>query len=193
METGPRKYGETGLHKDVWKAINGLIDHLRRISPLGGDGIKVTRSVNGSLVSIIPEPVAQGIVAAEIKQYRVKSVADDHLVCREFNGTSESGGDVLIAKPFNLRKTGWDGVSVTYTIEPYPGGSGVLTVTYAYISAVYRTASVSNFGIEHQVILPRYVPNRSVIFASASVNGTGVPAADLVDVNVDGRAWGRVL
>ena len=57
METGPRKYAERGMFREVWKAINALIEQQRRIAPMSGENVKVNRTVNGAVISAnIPEP-----------------------------------------------------------------------------------------------------------------------------------------
>lgn len=158
--------------------------------------IRCNRGTHGTTLELTENAIKQPGESGVITQYRVRSVANDHLVCREFDGTTEGSTDVLIAKPYNLRRTGWHGIAVTYMLEPYPGAPATMTITYTYVTAVYRTASVSvggAAGTEHQVIIPRYVANKSVIFASGVANGTGVSGTELVDINADGRAWGRVL
>lgn len=191
MRSAPHKKRESGLFKEVWRAYNELVDFCREIAPLqSGRGVKVTRTSNGTLLQAdIPE-VSGG--SGVVKQFLVKSVQDDYITCVEFDGTNETGGSVLVAKPFNLRRTGWHGVTVNYTLEGYPSSPGTLAITYSMTSAVYRTATIGS-SVEHQVIIPRYVPNKSVIFASQSENETGVDAAEWQDLNVDGRAWAMVL
>lgn len=190
-----RKMPERGLFGPVWVEYNRMVDHIREMSVVGGRNIRLTRTLNGSL--ILAEAVKKGAPGdpGVVKQYRVKEVFDDYLRCREFDGTTEDANDVQVAKPFNLRRTGWHGVSVLYTLETYPGSPGTMTISYDYVSAVYRKATVSSGGgslIEHQVIRPIYVPDRSVIFATQSENGTGT-AQEWIDANFDGRAWARVI
>ena len=40
------------------------------------------------------------------RQFRFKSIADDHIVCRTWDGATEGGADVLVAKPPVLRGDG---------------------------------------------------------------------------------------
>lgn len=195
METGPHKLNEGGAFRSLRKRINGIIEQQRRLAPLAGIGIKVDRNGNGSVISVTQVPKAAKGTPGVITQYRLISVQDDYLTCQEFDG-SAAGDTVLIAKPFNLRKTGWHGVTVTYQLEAFPGGGGNMQISYNYIGPTYRIATLVAGGVpgsEQQVILPRYVPGKSIIFASGSSNGTGVSSADLIDINADGRAFGRVL
>ena len=136
------------------------------------------RVPNGSLTS-----VSAGIVSLSIsgvQMYRYKSQASDHLVCRTWDGTTEGGGDVAIAKPHKLRNSVTsatiDGVAVTYTY----GGTFVT-----------RTATIATID-EDQVIVPRYLVN-DLIFAVDSSGGTAITGTlqNKIDLNVDGRAWAK--
>jgi hypothetical protein len=186
---------ESGLYAPVWREFNRMIEYVRAISPISGRGVRVNRSANGVTFNAdIPksEPGEPGVT----KRFTLVSVHNDHLVCDEING--EPG--ILIAKPFNLRYTGWHGESVLYTLEGYPAQpAAVITIAYSHVSAVYRRATVT-FGavetIEHQVIIPRYIPGKTIIFAAQSENGTGAAAAGVegwVDLNADARAWARIV
>ena len=169
--------------------LNKLLRFCRSLSIQDSPDIRVVRSTNGVTLEVARRTSS----SSSTSMYRVTSVQDDYILAKKFDGTSVSGSDVKIAKPYDLRKTGWHGVTVSYPVEPYPGApSSPLSITYSYISSVYRTATGATTGTEHQVIIPRYVANKSVIFASAPDNGTGVSEATLIDLNADGRAWAKV-
>lgn len=195
MNTPPRKESETGLYAPVWRKINQMIDYMREISVVNGRDVRVSRTMNGTLLlgNSIETVVQQS--AGVIKQFRVKSQSYDYNVCREFDGTTEGTTDVRVAKNPNLRRTGWDGTTVAYALEAYPGApSTSMAITYSYIAPTYRTASVvagAAVSVEHEVIVPRYIDNVSVIFASQSENGTGVTDADWIELSP--RAWARVV
>jgi len=187
--------GQSGLER--W--LMQLRECVKQATPRDSESVKVTHTNQGAHLRLtLPPPASSPGTPGLLKQFRVKSVQNDHLVCREFDGTTEGASDVLVAKPFNLRRTGWHQASVVYTLEPYPGSPGTLTVVYQYLSPVYRTATFSAQGggtvVEHQTIRPIYVPNRSVIFAGQSENGTGVSGVsmDWIDANFDARAWAEV-
>lgn len=183
MRSAPRKQRESGFFREVWKAYNDLVDYCREIAVTSGRGVTVTRTANGTLLSASVAAASD----VQIKQFRVKSVQNDYLVCREFDGTTELETDVNVAKPFELRRTGWHGVTVTYTLESILGAQA--SVSYAYQTATYRIAN----GTEHQGIRPFYVPDQTVIFASKVENGTGVEDADeWIDINTAGRAWAAI-
>jgi hypothetical protein len=188
MRSAPKKRRESGALKEVWQAFNELVDFTRETAPMPsiGSGVTVTRTSNGTLYKVSP---CDTVAASPVNRYLVTSVANDHLVCRLMSGSSTTGEDVLIAKPNDLRRTGWHGQIVQYTIET----TGLTrNVSYSFVSAVYRTAT-SGTTVENQVIRPPYVANRSVIFAVESDNGTGVDLApDLIDLNTDGRAFAKI-
>ena len=61
---------------------------------------------------------AQRATAVDVRQFRIKSIALDYLVCREWNGTSEGDADFIIAKPPLLRASAAsrtaNGSTITY-------------------------------------------------------------------------------
>ena len=172
------------------------MDSIKSNEVIEGRNIKIDRTRRGAVIHAdVPRQVASQ-EPGTITRYIVKSVQDDYLVCREMSGSSPGATDVRVAKPFNLRRTGWHGVTVAYAVEAYPGAPGSLSVTYSYVTPVYRTASVVVTGgstVEHQVIHPRYIPDKSEIFATAVPNGTGVTGAEVQDINADGRAWANAV
>jgi hypothetical protein len=149
------------------------------------------QAIATEVIKLIPVRMGAGGAGESglVKQFRVKSVQNDHLVCREFDGTTEGLVDVLVTKPFDLRRTGWHGQAVVYVLEPFPASPGTLTITYSFVSPVYRIATATNGVVEHQIIIPRYLPNRSIVFACKSENGTGVSGVEWIDLNDEGRAW----
>ena len=50
MNTPPRKESETGLYAPVWRKINQLIDYMREISVVNGRDVRVSRTMNGTLL-----------------------------------------------------------------------------------------------------------------------------------------------
>lgn len=182
MRSAPRKQRETGFFREVWKAYNDLVDYCRETAVTSGRGVVVTRTANGTLLSA--SAIAGNDV--EIKQFRLKSVQDDYLVCRTWDGTTEGETDYNVAKPYDLRRTGWHGVTVTYSLESILGASA--SVSYFYQTGTYRIAN----GTEHQGIRPFYVPDKTVIYA-VKADHTGVEdAPDWIDLNTDARAWAAI-
>jgi len=113
-----------------------------------------------------------------VAMYRLKSVQGDYLTCRTWDGTTEGGTDVFIAKNYKLRN------SITSQVI-----DGV-TVNYTYTTTVERDATIGA-NTETQIIVPRYLSD-DLIFAIYSET-TGVEKDDdeltLLDINADARAW----
>lgn len=116
------------------------------------------------------------------KMFRLKSVAADHLVCREFDGTTEGSTDVLVAKVQELRNSilsdNFDGNIVTYSYHP---------------STVQRTAIWSgNSAI--QIVAPPWVVNRLIWAISCDHTGVFVNNVELKYLELNqGRGWIRVF
>lgn len=118
--------------------------------------------------------------AGGVSQYRIKSVQGDYYTCRTWDGTTEGGSDVYVAKPYKLRNS--------ITSESIDG----VTVSYSYASTVARTATISSVD-EDQVIVPRYLSNDIIYVATSNYTGVSVSgtALTLIDMNCDGRAWAK--
>ena len=127
-----------------------------------------------------------------IRRLRVEIVAGDYLECKML---SAAGGDVgvgrlAVAKPWELRRTPFDGLS-------WDGYS------YSYSSHVERVSTKdSDETTETQVVVPRYVFGGtgagSIIFAVKGITALpgvqfGDPAIVVTwqDMNVSGRAWAK--
>jgi len=196
MQPLPRKRSESGPFGEIWKAFNELVDYQRSSAPTNGRGIRITRSMNGAVFSADEVPPVQDSGPVAVKRYLVISVQNDYLVCREMEGASPTGPSINVAKPYDLRRTGWDGVTVTYTIAPYPGAPATRAIGYAYDSPILRRANITigaSSSTEYQEIIPYYVPNRSQIFALEPENDTGVASVTWQDLNTDGRAWAKAI
>jgi hypothetical protein len=102
-----------------------------------------------------------------VTQFVFKSMGEDHIVCREWDGSAEGPDDVLIAKPLAIR-------------QHYAGGT----------AAAYVTPTRRLVGIVSQTVFPPYRVN-DLIYAARSSNGTGVTVAGVaVDwVELIGRVW----
>lgn len=132
------------------RQLNEPVEALNRMTT----GVGVPQQVAGV-------PLAAGISATA--QFKLAQDADthaDYLVCHTWDWTTEGVEDVLIAKPWLLRQTPFDG-------QVYNG------VHYAYVLPTRRTASI--FGdTEEQIIIPPYVVG-GVLRADKNIEGgTGV-------------------
>lgn len=178
-----RLQGQSGLER----RLDAIREDLHKLRICESSTVKVEQTTRGQILTVRKTSSAAG---SSVTQYRLKSVQNDYLVCRLFDGTTEGDDDVSIAKPFELRYTGWHGVTITYPLESVIGTSQA--VTYSYQTSTYRIANTT----EHQGIRPIYVPNQSIIYAASVTNGTGVSDTtgeiSLIDLNVAGRAWAKI-
>lgn len=104
--------------------------------------------------------------------YRIKSVQSDYLTCRTWDGTTEGGSDVYVARSFRCRNPASDD-----------------DADYTYGSPTERVATSGTMS-ENQKITPPYAVNDLVFairsdFTGVTVSGT---ALTLIEIN-DGRAW----
>lgn len=120
-------------------------------------------------------PQAAGGGSAAL-QMRVKSVGNDTLTCRTWDGTDEGGEDVTVAKPYYLRRT------------PFHNTTNADGWLLTYTSGAARTATKASEDDVDQVIDPPYASN-DLIYVIAPSGGTGVAGATLVDINADAREW----
>jgi len=150
---------------------------LQRISVSGGRAKRIGTSLAIEIDKPLPRTTARRLL--------LKSVSDDYLVCRAWDGTTEGSSAIYVAKPFLLQRTPHDGVSRHgYTAGNY--------AAYAITRTVTRDSDAET---EDQIIVPNYQ------VGSGSYDGdevyallckTGISAdlpVRLIDLNVDGRAW----
>ena len=172
--------------------LNKLLSFVKMTRLVEGVGYRLIQTTRGTALEI--QPGKGSSTPATVSRYRVESVQNDHLVCKEIEGESVATETTLIAKPFNLRRTGWHGVTVNYALDSYPGSQGSAAILYEFQTATYRIAKVQTEAgstDEHQVITPHYVPGVSIVLASEISNDTGIADVTFQDLNDNGRAWAR--
>jgi hypothetical protein len=118
-----------------------------------------------------------------ISTWRFKEMSTDYIICRSWDGTTEGSTDVKIAKAPELR--------FSITSEVIDGD----TVNYDGYDLDAQTRNASDgTTTETQVIVPRYLPDVTIIFACRA-NSLGKDDDDnpigLLDLNVAGRAWAK--
>jgi hypothetical protein len=116
--------------------------------------------------------------SVSVSMYRLKAVGADTLTCRTWDGATEGGTDVTVAKNHKLRN------SIASAVI-----DGV-TVNYTYPTTTTRIASIGASS-ESQVVVPRYIVN-DIVFVTSPSGGTGVSSVSKLDINADGRAWAKV-
>ena len=143
--------------------------------------IPAASAVSGGIATPQPDPI--------FVQLKVKTIKDNYLVCRTWDGTSEGAEDINTAKPIRLRRITYD--TKEETILGF-------THTFAYGSANRRVATVSGKAWK-QNVYPEYKAE-DVIYATMPSGGTGVIdadnlsiAVDYLDLNIDCRTWETVI
>lgn len=107
--------------------------------------------------------------------FRVKSwLDDDHLVCRTWDGDAEGDTDILVAKPWDLRRTPFDGLTVN-------------GIAYTYDTAIRREANDGE-TTEWQVITPDYYEDAE-IYAAKGRTTVVIDETRLSRLSLDTRAW----
>lgn len=192
--TPPTKLSMFSGMPELIRGHNLLIDFANSLQLRPGRNTAITRSINGQMVEARSGSVTIEEGGAQLKEYTVRSVDNDYLICQEVGGST----DVYIAKPHALRKTPWHGVTVSFVHEV---DLQTVQITYSYESAVKRSATYRVGGTllfsENQVIVPRYLPNKSVILATevtTTLSLAGLPEGVSSDkVEISNRAWTRIL
>lgn len=116
--------------------------------------------------------------------YVVKSVQAEVLTCRTYDGQHTGSTDVYIAKPFKLRETAPNSVTIDGNTITYSGWNWNLQARTASIGATSKL----------EVITPRYLVNDVIWAIETNTCVTGSVSAasgsiEYLDMNVDGRAW----
>lgn len=173
----------------------------------------LARRIDSSWVLLKP---AEG--GTPIQRVVITSVGLNHLVCRSYdfdfaesdefpNGQEVIGEeDILVAKPFLLRRNGWSNPTFVSTVRPSTIGNFVYPISKYNETATERESTGSG-STETQVVVPSYQPRSTggnvlrypgdqlwIIKASTGVMvGTGEEAVEIqwLDLNVDSRAWAR--
>jgi hypothetical protein len=123
---------------------------------------------------------------SENKRFRVKVTYGDYIMCHGYDTVNdeEDDEDILIAKPYLLRQTPFDGESIVFSESQ--------TITYTYSDEATRSAT-DGTDTETQVIVPSYFENDEIIAVSRISGGTGVVVNDVQlaweDMNTTGRFW----
>jgi len=113
-------------------------------------------------------------LAAPLVQLKLVSVQDDAITCHSFDDGIEGVTPIVIAKPYKLRRTPFDGFTVA-------------GVSYVYNSAIEREATdVTPLTILEEIV-PRYTVG-DVIYAMHVAGNAGI---SLIDANLDARYWSK--
>jgi hypothetical protein len=132
-----------------------------------------------SLSDAQAEPGEEPPGGAGVHCYRLKSVSDNYLTCRSWDGSNDGTTDIYIAKVHKLRN------SITQEV--------IEGVTYDYTYATgpdslnkYRISKVSGVEVERHVVTPEWIVNDLIYAIDAT---THVTTATSLLMLGDGRAW----
>lgn len=149
--------------------------------------VRVVRKVEHDHPGMVRGRGGDDFGAMEVVQFRVKSIDNDHLVCRLWDGETQGTADIRVAKPYELRVTPFNLKTIDGFSYVYPSVSYERTVT-----------DTSDSSTEDQVIVPEYrLPvddyEGCIIYAITPVMGLTVELNSTetvwLDINADGRAW----
>lgn len=166
---------------EMVNALNALLNP--RISRGPSDEIQIA---DGSIFFKLKNTGLGG--SGTVTRYRVKSWAASTLGCVTWDGTTEGGTTITVAKPYKLRNP----ASEVLWFGPPSAALTNVTVSYDYASSFADTqsrfASSTGFDTEAQSIFPRYIVNDEIWAAQTGVN-TGIANVDWIDLNLDARQW----
>lgn len=189
-----------GDHELV-SVINRFIENHRERTPLRGEGYDIDFGPNGWKLRINPSGAVGG---GKVEQLRVEAVYRDHLLCKPVT-LSDSGlrtvtndtfaaehptgilvphtdsALIRVAKPDELRYTGWDSTARSiagedpeigpYQFDYFPNGSHPDTVRNPYDKRTRTLVDGSEYDTTEvvytdEVIYPPYQNGHSIIYAA---------------------------
>ena len=198
---------ETRRFKSGQAITEQQLETLRRRSlevPEAGTGMEVQQVGNRWVVSLSRER----IIPSAIDRFKIVEIKKDHLRCNFHNATHEeeevtpaqNTTTIFIAKPFQLRKTPFDGETILYP--------NTQSITYTYESDEFGRAREADDGTdtEDQVMTPDYFIGEEIlavfIETGLKTNATEDPpvgSSPFVeqrifweDLNNCGRFWAKI-
>jgi len=159
------------------ETINELID--RDMEELvAGPGIHLDDNV----ISAWP---GGGVAQQTIQRMRIKNVFANYLVCHTWDGSTEGGDNILVAKPFKLR----------HVLANYNTLTGLVTLSPVSVQAISTTVVGAGTVTvtETWQVTPNYEHNDEILAVSGHLGGTGVTYGGdellWIELNENARAW----
>lgn len=151
--------------------LNRLLAACKASQILSGSGYRLKPTAFGTGLLFDSQPGGGG--GNQAKEYHLKSVQDDYLTCRTWNGTNEGSTDILIAKdPKNrtsLKTATVYGVVHTYS---YTAGPDSLNL---------QRTNDDGTQNETELITPPWCPNE-LIYAIPAVTSLKDPNGKLISL-----------
>ncbi len=180
------------------------LQSLTNVSIVRGESDDVKLSDGNFVIQLAG---SEGTAGAIVQQFVLTDASSpDVFICRSLAANGTIGAtNVSVAKPFHLRTTPFDGLSVDVTVENWYGGptlsTEVRTFSYDYKSATFRIKTDAEDASENQTIIPRLVPAVVVgsgtstvaptIIYAVQCNTLPITGVTLLALN-DGWAWAKV-
>lgn len=169
--------------QDLDRIVSALAKHI-----VGGDGIIIRRDGVNTIISAARRPLAGvGVTGgAAVSWAMVTGLEDDYVTCVEYSpdSTSTGGASLNVAKPYHLRRTPFDGETVTYLT------GSELIYTYDATNPEYKRTAENALGyVETQQITPSYFSGEVLTIAETV---TGVTGVEWLDISSFSKFWGRV-
>lgn len=169
--------------QDLDRVVAAVARHI-----VPGDGIIIRRDGVNSIISTTRRPLmGVGAVPGSVVAWAlVTGLEDDYITCVEYdpNIGSTTGAGLNVAKPWHLRRTPFDGVTITYLT-----GSELLYTYDATFPEYKRTAENALGYVETQQITPSYFSGEVLTIAETD---TGVSGTEWLDISSFSKFWGRV-
>ncbi len=123
--------------------------------------------------------------------FEVNESTGDYIQCHPYDpisGAASTGTTVDVAKPYMLRKTPFDGETITYE-------DGAV-IEYTYTTYRQRSAESSGIGTETQIMTPDYYDGEVIraVRGNTGVTASTTSTGDRIgweDINTCGRFWAR--
>lgn len=144
---------------------------------------------NQEVALLLSDPTVAEVAAdPQIRRYRLKGVLEDQLILVRLGLDSQAeevevGDFFFAARNTHMQNEFW--------LEQNDD-EDEFAVEYSFIDSITRIKKEfinDNLIISTQTVEPPYVPETDIIYA-ATVEGTGLVATTLIDMNIDGRIWG---
>jgi len=133
----------------------------------------------------VPGRLGGGSGSGEVQMLRLKSVQDDYLTCRSWDGTTEGGTDIFVAKAYknrcSLTSESVYGVAHNYT---YANGPDSMNRK--------RDDSAFGYGVETQRIIPPWCLNDVIFAIKVKKSGVQKDGTELTLLDIHLRPWARV-
>ncbi len=179
------------------------LQSLTNVSIVRGESDDVKLSDGNFVIQLAG---SEGGSSALVQQFVLTDASSpDVFICRSLAANGTIGAtNVSVAKPFHLRTTAFDGLSVDVTVESWDGATlstEVRTFSYDYKSATFRIKTDAEDVSENQTIIPRLVPAVVVGSTTDTVAPTIIYAVQCATLPItgvsllalnDGWAWAKV-